>query len=577
MLPQRSHKDARHVTRKRGVYYFRRRLPGCGIGEIALSLQTRNFRAAEWLAGLLSREFDRIVTKMSTDKNRIAEALRKYLEVWLAEDQTRWLGATAGRPVYAWDFEEGNDPVAADLAAIEQDIKDARLDAAQRNLGAVSEAADEIITQNGLSPADHAAIAYGILQARVRVFEARRERALGNPLPLIPQPPPAAVPPPAHVNGAPAPQPVGPLFSELLPQVLKFGSDEKGWRGQTLAQSETSLHMFVEVCGDKPVSSYTRRDTGTFYDLLRELPALWSKDKRWRGKPLSQVVADVKDKPEVERMTMKTIKRHFSALGVFFRYAKKRGLIEAENPAYGFDFPTTRDGRKARDVWSDEALKKLFASPIWTGRHPTFRSKAGDQIIRDAFFWLPILALHHGNRLEEFAQLQRRDIGQEDGIWYFDLTDDAGRKLKNQQSRRRVPMHPVMITLGFLDYVESTAPRPDGPIFPDLEPGGPDKRRGFTFTKRWTEYRRNIGVYDAAQDYHSFRHTVITKLAALNVSQDIRETIAGHAGSGVNAKVYRKGNRIPLNVLHDALSRLDWSSVSPLFATVTGDQEHHAA
>jgi len=50
MLPQCS-----HITRKRGVYYYRRRLPGDAKREIAVSLRTRMFREAQWLAAKLDQ------------------------------------------------------------------------------------------------------------------------------------------------------------------------------------------------------------------------------------------------------------------------------------------------------------------------------------------------------------------------------------------------------------------------------------------------------------------------------------------------------------------------------------------
>jgi len=33
---------------------------------------------------------------------------------------------------------------------------------------------------------------------------------------------------------------------------------DQGWRGQTLAQSKTTYDMFMERCGDLPVSQYKR-------------------------------------------------------------------------------------------------------------------------------------------------------------------------------------------------------------------------------------------------------------------------------------------------------------------------------
>lgn len=117
-------------------------------------------------------------------------------------------------------------------------------------------------------------------------------------------------------------------------------------------------------------------------------------------------------------------------------------------------------------------------------------------MIRDDKYWLPLLALYHGNRLEEFAQLRREDVKNEGGIWYFDINDDGERQIKNEQSKRRVPVHPAVLSLGFIDYVETTASTADAMVFPELRPGGPDNKYGFSFTKWWTRYRQDIDLYE---------------------------------------------------------------------------------
>jgi hypothetical protein len=44
--------------------------------------------------------------------------------------------------------------------------------------------------------------------------------------------------------------------------------------------------------------------------------------------------------------------------------------------------------------------------------------------------------------------------------------DDDTESLKNQSSRRRVPVHAALIRMGFMDYVCKQS----GPIFHDLKP-----------------------------------------------------------------------------------------------------------
>jgi hypothetical protein len=119
--------------------------------------------------------------------------------------------------------------------------------------------------------------------------------------------------------------------------------------------------------------------------------------------------------------------------------------------------------------------------------------------------------------VEEFAQLRREDVKQEDGVWYLQIHGEDGRQIKNEQSARRVPVHPEIERLGFLGYVRETAPKPKDMIFPELKPGGPDAKIGYYFTKWWTNYRKAVGNYERGLDYHSFRHGVTTKLFAVQL------------------------------------------------------------
>jgi integrase len=141
----------------------------------------------------------------------------------------------------------------------------------------------------------------------------------------------------------------------------------------------------------------------------------------------------------------------------------------------------------------------------------------------------------------------------------MDINDEGEKQLKNEQSKRRVPVHPFIQELGFLQYVTSIAPEPTERIFPQLRPGGPDKKFGYFFTKWWTQYRKDVGVYQKKLDYHSFRGGVTTKLSAANISLDVRNELLGHEGQSIDQQNYLKG--LPLRMLADAIACIEWPEV----------------
>jgi site-specific recombinase XerD len=552
MLPQCS-----HITRKRGIYYYRRRIPSQPRREVAVSLKTRRLCVARWLAGELDRVFGRIIANVNEIKKTadIQSIARQYLKRHLDSDmQVRISSPNVG--VYSRSTDRGRI-VADDLEWIDCELATAQTELAERLYDHQRPLLNELMAEHGVPAEQRNELAFAIFRANVERWQIVRKRTLGELDPI-------STPTVEATNGHPAPaetksSQASPLFSEVLPGFLKFMEETKGWRGQTRAQNETTYRMFIECCGDRPVSDYQRRDLSGFYDTLRALPALYAKSRQWRGLPLSEIVAQTKD-VDLQRVDLKTVKRHFAALGRLFSYLKRRGEITGENPAHGFEFPKQGRARSKRSMWSAEMLAKLFKSPVWTGcSSEARRSWPGKLIIKDEKYWLPLLGVYHGNRLEEFSQLVRSDIRCEDGIWFFDINDEDGKQVKNEQSKRRVPLHPALRHLGFLEYVESTAPNPTDRVFQQLRPGGPDQKLGFYFSKWWAQYRKDVGVYEKGLDYHSFRATVATKLAEAEVSLEVRNELLGHEGKSIDEQNYQKG--FSLKFLAEAISRVSWPDV----------------
>src|SRR5687768_14137237 len=87
-------------------------------------------------------------------------------------------------------------------------------------------------------------------------------------------------------------------------------------------------------------------------------------------------------------------------------------------------------------------LKKLFSDEAVERR----KGKPADE-------WLPFLALYTGGRLEELGQLRTADVREHDGVTYLAIEGGDGKRIKNRSSRRRIPVHPELVGLGFLSFV----------------------------------------------------------------------------------------------------------------------------
>ncbi|WP_458097763.1 hypothetical protein [Roseomonas sp. WA12] len=342
-----------------------------------------------------------------------------------------------------------------------------------------------------------------------------------------------------------------------------------------MAQERTTLRLFFAILGDRPARDYRRRDITAYLDTLRRLPSTYGKSPRDRDLSVEDLIARA-DASDAPRLSDKTVKRHLSALSVFLKLAVDRGHLSLteRNDALGEHDFSLDDARQARDKWADQELRQLFSSAVWTGRDPSQRSARGTQIIRDARFWIPLLCVLEGTRLEEVADLRRKDIISEAGVWQMKITAEH-RRLKNPNAERTIPIHPELIRTGFLEYVAQIAPEASDPLFPEIEPQGADEKRGPHITRWFVEYRRDIGVFRKGVGSHAFRHNVNTRLREhlLDYSDQLRlNYLLGHAsGSGEGDVRYDKGREA--TAVAALLTRLDYPEIklSHLYVREKGD------
>jgi len=130
---------------------------------------------------------------------------------------------------------------------------------------------------------------------------------------------------------------------------------------------------------------------------------------------------------------------------------------------------------------------------------------------------------------------------------------------------RRVPLHPALLSEGILEYVHGIG---DGPIFPDVPPDRFGRRAG-TFTKRYTRWARDQGVYRRrVKVAYSWRHTMELLLQGLHVPQHVFNAIMGHTSGTMSEHYAKGGGGVPLRARASELQKvpnlLDVDAVSEI-------------
>lgn len=193
------------------------------------------------------------------------------------------------------------------------------------------------------------------------------------------------------------------------------------------------------------------------------------------------------------------IKRNYSKDGVF-KVKKGKGVVTPK-----------------RAVYDQEDLANLF-----TGLSQEVYVKQPHR------YWIPLVGLFQGMRQNEICQLFLDDIFVDSvsGLDCIRITDDPNRNqilekpnlksVKNDSSRRTIPIHPSLVKLGFLEYVESRRKLKHKRLWENLQTPAVDyydKAGNYShYVSKWfcgTFRKNHILNEPELKPFHSLRHTFI--------------------------------------------------------------------
>jgi integrase len=313
---------------------------------------------------------------------------------------------------------------------------------------------------------------------------------------------------PATVNGT--------LFT--MAELYAAYARERRPEVKLVQQFAGTLKRFREIEAGRDLSEITRADCIRFKDLLVRMPRSMPRD--WQDKPISEVVELVQ--PDAQRITSGSVNRYLQDIRVLFNYALANGKL-TENPADGVNAITPKN-RQPRLPYSDDDLKILFGCDIYQGK-PTWNAR----------YWIPLIGLFTGARLEEIAHMHLDDIVRESGIDAFRIdTIGDDQKVKTRGSRRLVPIHPKLVQLGLLRYVTGLRKRGETRLWPELTKSARDSY-STEFSKWYGRHARGLGITDPRKVFHSLRHTFKAACRRARIDPALHDLMTGHASGSVGA------------------------------------------
>ncbi|MDD2271116.1 MAG: site-specific integrase [Desulfuromonadaceae bacterium] len=332
----------------------------------------------------------------------------------------------------------------------------------------------------------------------------------------------------------------GKLLSDVVKQYV--AEKESGWTYKTKLEVVGCLRLIVDVVGSMELKEITKQTVLDFRAKLMKLPA--NMYKIYPGKTI-QVILNMSD---VEPMSINSVNKHIMRLNALLSYAVTEGLVIV-NYAQGMMISDKRRTDELRKVYSPEDLKVIVDNlPREQGRPERF--------------WIPLIAMYSGMRLDEVCQLYVEDVQQLDGVWCFNINDEKDKKVKSASSKRVVPVHKVLLTCGILEYVGTVRSSGNQRLWVNLSWRKEDGY-GNAIGNWYRRFNREHVSKDEGKVFHSFRHTVTNSLKQAGVSEAVIAELVGHSTSG-SMTMGRYGKRYQPKVLLEALMKLDYGIKPPV-------------
>ncbi|EKY25998.1 site-specific recombinase, phage integrase family, partial [Brevundimonas diminuta 470-4] len=253
---------------------------------------------------------------------------------------------------------------------------------------------------------------------------------------------------------------------------------------------------------------------------------------------------------------------YLNKLGGVLNWAVKEEILD-RNPAQGLRVPDPVARRDKRLPFSAGQLQTIFSAPLYTGCRDDGHGYAtpGPERPRNARFWIPLLSMFGGLRLNEACQLDVADIRRIDGVDCFVITersegDHNDKRLKTASSERVVPIHRTLIDLGFMDFVRQRKRAGETKLFAEVGMGATGYR-STTFSAWFRRFVAKAGAESPKTCFHSFRHGFRDALRESRIDRDIALALGGWtAGNGSASVADTYGNGYQIATLKKAIDRV---------------------
>jgi len=324
-----------------------------------------------------------------------------------------------------------------------------------------------------------------------------------------------------------------------------------------IGELNRNINDFIEVIGDLPIAQINKNVVSDYISFETRLPPQRRKSPKYRDLSIPQLL----ELEGIETQSILNVNKRISKMSVFANWCVRQGFIN-ESPFKDMQLSIKKNKSSGREPFNAKDLRRILAKETFlkwtvgfhhkhnpshneTGWFPKGKENWGTTIKSSTrnktlpaqpsgaknqmpYYWIFPLGILSGLRTNEMCQLRCSDVRKENRIWMIHVEDTEDTSVKSSAGIRKVPVHPQLIKLGFIEYIAKQRRKKKERIFWELTKSrdGYSKQVSRHYNERLLPalgvWKKNVKVL------YCTRHTFINKLYSEKVDENVIKTLVGH-------------------------------------------------